>query len=58
MKKALKTLLAFVSIFALILAASDNPDGSMNIIWSGGCLVVSAISCIGAQKLGGPEDED
>ena len=51
MKQTLKTILALVCIFSLILASAETPDGGMNAAWSLGCLAVSAAALILVQKI-------
>lgn len=44
MKKILSTILGLVCIFALFLGCAENPDGSVNLLWTLGCLAVAFLS--------------
>lgn len=34
MKKALKTILGCICIASILLAGSENPDGTVNLLWT------------------------
>lgn len=52
--KTLKKFLAAIAVVALILAGSENPDGSCNLLWSLTFLGIAGFSGFGYQAL---EDE-
>ena len=44
MKKILSTILGLMCVFALFLGCAENPDGSVNLLWTLSCLAVSVCS--------------
>ena len=53
MKKALKTILAVACVTGIILAGSEEPDGSCNIIWTLSWMGVALLSGLGLKKMEG-----
>ena len=51
MKKALKTILAVACVTGIILAGGENPDGSVNFIWTISWLAVACLSAYGYKKV-------
>ena len=51
MKKSIKALLAVACFTGIILAGGENPDGSVNFIWTICWLTVAALSAYGYKKI-------
>ena len=51
MKNVLKTILAVACFAGIILAGSEEPDGSCNIIWTLGWLSAAVLSAYGLKKM-------
>ena len=51
MRKTAKTILAVACFTGIILAGGENPDGSVNFIWTICWLAVAALSAFGYKKL-------
>lgn len=51
MKKIISTILIVVAVIAIILMCGENPDGSVNLLWSGCWLAVFVIASILWSKL-------
>lgn len=57
MKKIISTILILIAAIAMILMCGENPDGSVNLFWSGGCLIVFVIAAKIWEKLN-PEESN
>lgn len=44
MKKAITYLCGFICIAAIFAASGQRADGSADILWSGSCLLVAAVT--------------
>lgn len=51
MKKSIKALLAVACVTGIILAGGENPDGSVNFIWTISWLAVACLSAYGYKKV-------
>ena len=51
MRKIVKTILAVACFAGIILAGGENPDGSVNFIWTLSCLAVAVASGFGLKKM-------
>ena len=53
MKKTAKVILAVACFAGIVLAGGENPDGSVNIIWTISWLAEACLSAYGYKKLEG-----
>ena len=51
MKKTAKVILAVACFAGIVLAGCENPDGSVNIIWTLGFIALAIVSAYGYKKL-------
>ena len=51
MRKIVKTILAVACFAGIILAGGENPDGSVNFIWTLSWLAVAVASGFGLKKM-------
>lgn len=43
MKKIFANFIGFLAIVALILGCGENPDGSVNFLWTASCFTTSIV---------------
>lgn len=43
MKKIISTICGLGCVFAIFLGCAENPDGSCNIGWTGGCIAAALV---------------
>ena len=57
-KRIVEVILTTTAGIALLLACAENPDGSVNIIWSLGCLAVTIICAKTLERTGAFKREE
>lgn len=57
MKKNIAIVLYGLCLVSIILAGCQREDGSMNLLWSMGCLAVAAASVTAGKALYNPDKE-
>ena len=51
MRKIVKTILSVACFAGIILAGGENPDGSVNFIWTISWLAVACLTAYGYKKV-------
>jgi hypothetical protein len=46
MRKVIDTIVMIIAVFSLFLTGAENPDGSVNLCWSMGCLGVAGLCAL------------
>lgn len=52
MKRIAKTILGCACAVSVVLAGAENPDGTVNIIWTLSFLAAAVLAAYGWKKLG------
>ena len=57
MKKVISTILLSIAAIAMILMCAENPDGSINLWWTGGWMAAFVVAVKIWEKIN-PEEKD